>query len=336
MNNQRLKLLIILIIIFLPLQGSFAQDVDTQNNIKTTNNTDVYTVKNTETTTEDTSGNTSGLTNQSNIDDSGLFENSNMNDQTNKTDTKTKSDVKNNKKENLLNSNNLTLTPKDKINSNKVPLISNTGIKLPPVVSRLLKKHHLDFTTLLAILGLFGTFLGLFSTWTIYLLNKKNNDPFFIDRKNSAIKYIEAIDKIRESINKNSIRKLDALLDCMLSMSLSSSESEELINLISVYIKYTVLISNVPLLDIHDRYKKHIKPNRADIFNSFIALYKLVEVEGKFYSETCGLMDYKSLESMNFFTEDSAYKWKQKIITLLSIDEKASDIKKIIFKDLKK
>lgn len=335
-SKQNLKLFIILIVFLSLPQGILAQDMPVnQINIKSTENpnTDITdnkpkTETNIDITTEDQ--------NQTNSDNnSGIFEIFNLeNYKSNKPDIKPKLDIKDNSQhKKILNLNNLVIKSN---NDNSIKLEQSRYGRFKQLVSRVMKKYNLNFTTLLAVLGLFGTFLGLFSTWTIYLLNKKNNDPLIIDKKDSAIKYLEAVDKIKESINTGKINRLNSLLDHILNNSLSPSESDELISLISFYSKCTVAISEIPLIEFHNRYKKHIKQKRIDIFNSFIALYKMIEVDGKFYQGTDGIFDYEYLKEINFFTEDSAGRWKHKIITLLSIEEKANTIKKLIIKDLKK
>jgi len=324
-DRQYLKLFIILVcFLFLP-QGIFAQDMPLTT-VKTTENIDTVAVdKNLQ--TDDTVDANSDNKNKLNSDNnSGIFEIFNIgNIKPDKPDIKPKVIVKSvNQNKNLLNIKNSVSEPQTKAN------------RIRSYISRLLKKYHLNSTTFVAILGLFGTFLGLFSSWTIYILNKKNNDPLIIDRKDSAIKYLEAIERIKESIYPDKFGRLDILLDSILNNSLSPSESDEIVNLISLYSKSTVTISEVPLIEIHNRYKKHLKRNRIEIFNSFISLYKMIEVDGKFYSSTEGILDYNNLQLMNFFTEDNTKKWKHRIITLLSIEEKANTIKKFIIKDLKK
>jgi hypothetical protein len=322
-GRQYLKLIIIIVLSLLSQQVLFAQDMP-QNNAKTAEN--INAVENNPQTGNPDDANSDNPEPPNPDNSSGTFEIFNIgNIKPDKPDIKPKIIIKNNQNKNILN-----LKKSDKKPGN------NETNSIRTKINRLLKKYHLNPTIFVAILGLFGTFLGLFSTWTIYLLNKKNNDPLLIDKKDSAIRYFEAIDKIKEIINADKLNHLDILLDSALNKSLSPSKLNELINLISFYSKSTIAISEIPLIDIHNRYKKHIKQNRTDTFNSFIALYKMIEVDGKFYSTTDGIFDYDNLQSMNFFAEDNVKSWKQKITTLLSLEEKANIIKKYIIKDLKK
>jgi len=325
-NIQHLKLFIIFTFFLFIHQDVFAQDIP-QVSVKTSEN--INTVPENNPQTDNTADINTDNNNQSNPDNNlKIFEIFNLgNIKPDNPDIKPKVILKkSNQNKNSLNLKNLELKP-----------ANNTEInRIRSYVSRFLKKYHLTSTTFVAILGLLGTFLGLFSSWTIYLLNKKNNDPLIIDKKDSAIKYLEAIERIKEHLYIEKFKQLNILLDNILAGSLSPAESEKLTNLISLYSKCTIAISKVPLIEIHSRYKKHIKKNRIDIFNSFISLYKMIEVDGKFYSNTEGIFDNDNLQSMNFFAEDNARKWKHKIITLLSIEEKANIIKKLITKDLRK
>ena len=211
---------------------------------------------------------------------------------------------------------------------------------LPPnlkLLVRFFTKHSHVLTYILAIVGMIGTFMGLCSTWLIYHLNKKNNDPLVIDRKDAAIKYIEAIDGFREIISLNKIERLDIFTDNIVNSSLSKIEADELAELIVYYSKCTIKISKVSLIEIHNRYKKHIKQEDVSLYKSFIADYKMIEAEGKFYDNLYndGIFDF-NIEVIKIFEEKNITKWKHKITALVSFSQKLEPIRSILHKDLKK
>lgn len=195
-----------------------------------------------------------------------------------------------------------------------------------PGVSSFLARHNLNLNNIITMLGLFGTFLGLFSTWSIYLLNRKNSDPLVIDRKDSALKYIEAIDQLKEVIFIHKTRKSDAILENVLINGLPPSTSEDFAFLISYYQKVSYEVAEIPLIEVHSRYKKHIKYKYIDTFNGLLIFYKMIKNDSKLYNEN---FDYKSLKLNN-------RDWKNKASLLLSIEEKTTNLKNILLKDVKR
>ncbi|MDD3014753.1 MAG: hypothetical protein PHC34_13715, partial [Candidatus Gastranaerophilales bacterium] len=155
-NRQYLKLIILFIIFFFPPQGLFAQDMP-QTNVKTTDN---ITAENNPQTDNEANVNIDNSEPSNPANNSGIFEIFNIgNIKPDKPDIKPKITVKdNNQNEKLLNIKNSGLKPGS----------NNQTDNIRAYISRLLKKYHLNSTIFVAILGLFGTFLGLFSTWTIY------------------------------------------------------------------------------------------------------------------------------------------------------------------------
>ena len=210
--------------------------------------------------------------------------------------------------------------------------------KSPPALKLILKtfkKHKNAFTYFVAIIGMFGTFMGLSSTWIIYHLNRKNNDPLVIDRKDTALKYIEVIDSLKDIICLDKLKKLDILIDKVINDTLLHLESDELVNLTVYYCKCTEKISQINLSEIHNRYKKHIKKKNIKLFDSIITSYKKIEVDGQF-CESNKVFDSGSLAIKEIFKKQYTEKWKNKVNIILTFVQEIEAAKKILNKDLKK
>lgn len=218
------------------------------------------------------------------------------------------------------NANKENATDKDAENKTNLPTSSRLGF---------------NFSTMLAILGLAGTFLGIFSTWLIYHLNRKNNNPLIVDKKDSAIKYIEELYKIKDLLTTNKIQKLDNMLVSSNINELKSSKAHEFISLISAYTKISIEISEVDLTTAHDRYQKHIKENKYKLFKSLMSCYSTIQTEGVYYSNNSNLINYHNIQSDNFLNEENLRKLRMKVLNLLNFEDKIDIILRILNKELK-
>ena len=196
-------------------------------------------------------------------------------------------------------------------------------------------KDHINLTTLLALFGLIGTFMGIFSTWLIYHLNQKNNNPLIIDKKDSALKYIEELYKIKDFLMTDKIKKLDNLLNSSSIEELSNSKLHDLVALFSTYEKLNINISQILLIETHDRYKKHIKGNNYELFKSFISNYKIIQTEGMFYKDNDNLINYHNIQAGNFLNEENIRKIKTKTLCLLTFEDEINKVLNLLNKDLK-
>lgn len=178
-------------------------------------------------------------------------------------------------------------------------------------------KKHLHLTTLIAIVGLVGTFFGLFSTWLIYHLNKRHNNPLKIDKHHSAIKYLDELNRIKIYFENSDIKNLYKNVD-----------TEGLKRLISAYEEICKNISKIDLITIHTKYQKHIKKYKIEVFNSLMASYKMIKIDGDFLNnnENAHIFDPKT-SSIDFI--------KSKILLTLTFEQQIEVILKILRKDLK-
>lgn len=178
-------------------------------------------------------------------------------------------------------------------------------------------KKHLHLTTLIAIVGLAGTFFGLFSTWLIYHLNKRHNNPLKMDKHHSAIKYLDELNRIRVYFENSDIKNL-----------YKNADVEGLQRLIYAYEELVKNISKIDLITIHTRYQKHIKKRRLEVFEALIASYKMIKIDGDFLNnnEDSHIFDSKT-SSTDFI--------KSKVLLVLSFEEQIEVILKILRKELK-
>lgn len=183
-------------------------------------------------------------------------------------------------------------------------------------------RNYFNLTTLMTILGVLGTFFGLFSSWLIYHLNKKNSNPLVIDKKNSALKYLEELHKINDILYIDRIKKIRCLSEILQSKELSALESNEFKTLPSFYSEISANISEIPVISIHDRYKKHIKGKKYKVFEALISNYDL-------------LGNYTGIETVDIFSEDNINEWQNKLESLLDLQKNTDKALKLLRKDLR-
>lgn len=193
----------------------------------------------------------------------------------------------------------------------------------------LLKKKifNIDVSTLLAILGLLCTFLGLSSTWFIYHLNKKNNDPLMIDKKHSGIKYVEELYKIKNCLNMDKISKLDIMLNSGLDDILEPSKKAELTRLLMSYGRMAEKISSINLMEMHSRYQKHMNQDNEAVFKSLLSQYTELSADSKLFTDNSRLTE--------LLKEENIGKLKDKIIAVYSFEKKIDMTIAILTKELK-
>ncbi len=183
---------------------------------------------------------------------------------------------------------------------------------------------HLNFTTLLAIAGLSGTFFGLFSTWLIYHLNRKNNNPVAVDKHNSILKYIDDINHIKTYFSINDIKDLYE--------NSNMSNLSDLENLILSYEEICKNVSKIDLIKTHTRYEKHLKKKNKQIFNSLINGFKMVKIDGDYLinNQEHHLFELEGLEANSNTTNI-----KNKISFILTFEKQLDSVLKILRKELK-
>lgn len=187
---------------------------------------------------------------------------------------------------------------------------------------------HFNIATIMTILGVIGTFFGLFSSWLIYHLNKKNSNPLIIDKNNAAIEYIDRLNRIKTYFANNSIKNIKRCLE-----NFDGYQPEEVALNIQSYEDICKGVSRVDLLGIHTRYKKHIDKYNLGIYNSLIASYKIVKIDGDYFNSTeegCHLFDPSSLK--NFVNMSS---FKSKILSLLTFEEQVDVVIEVLQRELK-
>lgn len=179
-------------------------------------------------------------------------------------------------------------------------------------------KKHLSLGSLLAIVGLTGTFFGLFSTWLIYHLNKKNNNPVIMDKHHSAIQYMDELNQIKIYFSNSKIKELYPTV-------YNPPIKEETIKkLAAAYEDICKNISKIDLIRIHTRYKKHIKKSNNEFFNSLIENYKIIKTDGDRLNSIDTTFEDLDLETL-----------KSQSLLILTFKEQLENCLKILRKELK-
>lgn len=190
-------------------------------------------------------------------------------------------------------------------------------------------KKYLNITTLIAFIGLAGTFFGLFSTWLIYHLNKKHSNPLRLDKHNSAIRYIDDLSRVEICYANSDINEVYSLIN----KSTGSQKQENLQRLIFSYENICRNISKVDLMEIHTRYKKHVNKHKYELFNSLIDNYKMIKIDGDYLNisgKDFHMFDLESLANPNKLNS-----LKSKTILVLTFEHQIELILNILRKELK-
>lgn len=182
-------------------------------------------------------------------------------------------------------------------------------------------KKHFNLTTLMALIGVFGTFFGLFSTWLIYHLNQKNNNPIIVDKKNSAIKYVDELHRIKIYFANMDIKRY------------TIEKEEDIKPLIVAYEYLCKNISQVDLISINTRYRKHINKRKVERFNSLISNYKIIKIDGDYLNSNSE--DSHIFDLHNQSTPDKLEIIKIKVTLLLAFEQQVDTILAILRKELK-
>lgn len=186
-------------------------------------------------------------------------------------------------------------------------------------------KKYLHLSTLIAFVGLAGTFFGLFSTWLIYHLNKKHNNPLLIDKHNSAINYMDELNKIKFYYSHSDIKGLYSTLN-----NSNKNSQEELQRLIISYEELCKNTSKIDILTIHNRYRKHMNKRKQEIFESLIENYKMIKIDGDYLTnsgEDCHIFDLQNPINLKNI--------KSKIMLVLTFEQQIDVILGILRKELK-
>lgn len=188
-------------------------------------------------------------------------------------------------------------------------------------------KKYLSLTTLIAVVGLTGTFFGLFSTWLIYHLNKKHSNPLILDKHNSAIRYMDDLNRIKIHFANSDIKQVYS------DINKGNAQQEDLMKLIMSYENISRNISKVDLLEIHTRYKKHVNKRKYELFNSLIDNYKMIKIDGD-HLNLSG-KDYHMFDLESLATPSKLNSLKSKTILVMTFEQQIEVILGILRKELK-
>ncbi len=236
-------------------------------------------------------------------------------------------------------------TPKDKIENKVNNFEENNQKTLPHTVNNTIKKSYSKFSitingktyniskyintsVLLTILGLSGTFFGLFSTWLIYHLNRKRNNPLVIDKNNTTIEYIDKLNRLKICYSGKNLQKLYMTLS-----SLNTYPEHDIEFLLDSFQNTCKNISCVDLIDIHTRYKKHISKYKNDIFDSLITSYKIIKIDGD-YLTNCEY-GHKMFNRGTLVIDNNTERLKSKLTSMITFEEQIDVILELLQKDLK-
>lgn len=189
-------------------------------------------------------------------------------------------------------------------------------------------KKHLHLTTLIALFGLTGTVFGLFSTWLIYHLNKKHNNPMLIDKHNSAIKYMDELNRIKLYFAHSDIKRLYSIVN-----NSTENRQEELQKMVLSYEDICKNISKIDILTINTRYEKHMNKRKREIFESLIANYKMIKIDGDYLNnsgEYCHIFDLETSIDLNKLNT-----LRSKIVLISTFEKQMDIILGVLRKELK-
>ncbi len=187
-------------------------------------------------------------------------------------------------------------------------------------------KRYLSLTTIFALFGLAGTFFGLFSTWLIYHLNRKNNNPLIIDKHNSAIQYFDELNQIK-------IHFANSDIESAFAQTTAQSNEENLKRLTISYENICKNISKIDLIKIHTRYKKHIKKHYTELFNTLIDSYKMIKIDGDYLNNSTE--NYHMFDFNCITTAEIINSLKNKTLAIIKFEEQIDVILGILKKELK-
>ena len=186
-------------------------------------------------------------------------------------------------------------------------------------------KKYINFTTLLTITGLTATFFGLFSTWLIYHLNRKNNNPLVIDKHNSIIQYIDDLSHMKSFFILTNVKEdLENLQKAQTPDNISRAANS--------YESICKNISKIDLIKTHSKYEKHIKNKNITIFDSLIDAYKMIKIDGDYLSNN---PDYHIIDTNCQSNPNNSGNITKKILSLLKFEEQIELILSILKKSIK-